>query len=401
MFFQAVRDTEKCQECGVCLEIVACAGQDESCIGCGACVLACPHTAIDLIPVEKTDTVTISIDEKEFVVPEKIPIKTALSLAGYSVGVLPDDAEMFAPCGAGACFCCAVEIEGDMYPSCVTGAEMGMHIKTLPLSGYIPKRLVGGFSGHGVGGVGTPWDAKKEKGYVEVACFAGGCNLRCPQCQNWMINYGGKGLPLTPREAAQKITEARHAFGVDRMAISGGECTLNKPWLIRYVEELKKLNPDSQARFHVDTNGSLLTPESLDQLVQAGMTDIGIDLKGLTVQTYQRITGINDQALAQIYLDNAWTAVRYFKKQYHDQVFVGVGIPFNKELIAKAEIKKMGQKLARLDPHLQVCVLDYRPEFRSTIKRPGDEEMLAVRNLLQDTGLSVVLCQTTTGQIGP
>jgi pyruvate formate lyase activating enzyme len=206
---------------------------------------------------------------------------------------------------------------------------------------------------------------------------------------------------VTPREAAQRITQARHDFVVDRMAISGGECTLNKPWLILYLEELKKLNPDAQARLHVDTNGSLLTPEYLDELIQEGMTDIGIDLKGLTVQTYQLITGINDQALAQTYLDNAWTAVRYLINQYHDQIFVGVGIPYNKELISMAEIKKMGQKLFKIDPHLQVCVLDYRPEFRCKITRPSDEEMMEVRNLLKDTGLSVVLCQTATGHIGP
>jgi molybdenum cofactor biosynthesis enzyme MoaA len=36
----------------------------------------------------------------------------------------------------------------------------------------------------------------------------------------------------------------------------------------------------------VDTNGSILTYDYLDELVEAGMTDIGIDLKSLEDHTY-------------------------------------------------------------------------------------------------------------------
>jgi len=45
----------------------------------------------------------------------------------------------------------------------------------------------------------------------------------------------------------------------------------------------------------VDTNGTLLTNEYVDELFQAGMTDIGIDIKATDVKTYCRITGIEDQ----------------------------------------------------------------------------------------------------------
>jgi pyruvate formate lyase activating enzyme len=264
-----------------------------------------------------------------------------------------------------------------------------------------PLRIVGGFQGHTVGGVGTPWEAKNQTHYVEVACFAAGCNFRCPQCQNWTTTYTGNGEPLTPHQAAIKLTRARHKYAVNRMAISGGESTLNRQWLVNFISELKRLNPDPRARFHVDTNGSLLTPDYVEELVAAGMTDVGIDLKALKLNTFQRITGLKEPTVCQFYLDTAWEAVRYLR-QKHQHVFLGIGFPYNRQLISKSEIVAMGKRLAELAPDIQVTVLDYRPEFRAQhLTRPSVREMKEIRRALKRCGLKKVLCQTPVGHIGP
>lgn len=157
-----------------------------------------------------------------------------------------------------------------------------------------PLRIVGGFTGHSVGGVGTPYQLKGYR-YIEVACFAAGCNFRCPQCQNWTTTYLSKAKTLRPREAAEAITHARKSYAVDRMAISGGESTLNRKWLLEYVREVRAL-----------------------------------------------------------------------------------------------------------DPALQVCVLDYRPQFRRMdLHHPSYDEMLEVYGVLKDVGMEVVICQTLRGYIGP
>ena len=400
MPYIASYNLDRCKDCGTCHEIVACSGRDEACIGCGACALACPNEAIEMVEEERTREVIIYVNGKATVVPERIPVKEALSLSAYPMARMPQEAGIFAPCEVGACFSCAVEIDGVVKPACITGVEDGMRIRTSLPEDYVTRRIVGGFMGHTVGGVGTPRDFK-GRGYIEVACFAGGCNLRCPQCQNWMTTYGGKGSPLTPEEAAHRMTLSRHQFGVNRMAISGGECTLNRPWLMQYITELKRLNSDSHARFHVDTNGSLLTPDYIDELVEAGMTDIGIDLKGIEVNTFQRITGLKDSSLAQICMDNAWAAVGYIRDHYKDSIFLGIGIPYNKNLISLEEVEKMGKRICAIDPDVQVCVLDYRAEFRSYIKRPSAQKMMGVRSILKDTGLRTVLCQTAYGHVGP
>ena len=189
---------------------------------------------------------------------------------------------------------------------------------------------------------------------------------------------------------------------MNRMAISGGECTLNRKWLIQYLQELKKRNPDKNARFHVDTNGSILTDDYLDELVEAGMTDIGIDLKSLELDTFSRITGVEDKDLAGKYLDTAWNAVKYLTDNYTDKVFLGIGIPYNKDLISLEEVRKMGEKITEIDEKMQVCVLDYRPAFRRTdLLRPEYEEMVSVWKLLIGIGLKTVICQTAKGHIGP
>jgi len=346
--------------------------------------------------------VTIHVDDKSLQVPSGITVKKALKLSGYRTIKFPEKEALFVPCGLGGCWSCAVLIDGEPRPACKALVRDGLCIKTSSLEEHQLRRIVHGFSGHPVGGVGTPWWLKHAHEYIEVACFAAGCNFRCPQCQNWDITYNGKGEPMTPSEAAEKMTESRKKFGVDRMAISGGESILNRGWLIEYVRALKRLNPDEGARIHIDTNGSILTKDYIDELVEAGMTDVGIDLKGCTTETFMRITAVKDRRLAERYLFTAWTAVRYLADRYESTVFTGVGIPYNAKLISLDEIGLMGKNLYEIDPDIQVCALDYRPEFkRLDLLKPSYDDMVEVHKVLKGAGLKTVICQTEYGHIGP
>ncbi len=346
--------------------------------------------------------VSVEVDGERTVVRDGITVKKAPEVTGYRLTKYPDKGSLFVPCEVGGCWSCAVLVDGELKPACITTVQEGMRIKTELPEDYAPRRIVHGFSGHTVGGVGTPWWLKGERGHIETACFAAGCNLRCPQCQNWETTYMGKGKALTPQEAAKTMTETRIRFGVDRMAISGGESTLNRRWLVRYVKELKRLNPDANARIHVDTNATILTRDYIDELVEAGMTDVGPDLKGYYPETFMRITAIQDKVLAERYLYTAWDAVRYLTQKYKGEVFTGVGIPYNKELITEREVGLIGEKLYEIDPEIQVCVLDYRPEFkRLDLVKPNYDEMIEIHAILRDKGLRTAVCQTEHGLIGP
>jgi pyruvate formate lyase activating enzyme len=369
-------------------------------------VAACPAKAREWREQEEDrPQLTVIIDGEPVAVPERSTVLAALEKLGFQISQFLGEADLTAPCRTGGCWACAVLVDGELKPSCITPVKDGMVVETgsEKLALGRPQRLVLGFSGHMVGGVGTPWIAKATRsGWVEAACFAAGCILRCPTCQNWETTFRSQGDPLTPELAAILLSQTRRLYGVPRLAISGGESTLNRPWLMDFLRSLKALNPDPEARLHVDTNSVFLTPAYLEDLVGAGMTDIGADLKGLEVATFQNISGITNMPLATRMLSQAWETVEYLLTRLWGRVFVGIGLPYNAALISPEEIAAIGARLAAWRPEVQVTVLDYRPEFRRLdLVRPGLGEMLGVKRLLERAGLQKVICQTYQGHVGP
>jgi pyruvate formate lyase activating enzyme len=412
-FYVCRRNSEECKDCGFCIEYFSCPGVgkpsidrfETACIDCGVCLVACPYQAVErVVDTVPRRQVTISVDGQPFSVPERVTVKRALELLGLEFGKFLGGTEIFAPCETGGCFACAMVIDGEIRPACVTGVRDDMAVRLDLPGNYVPLRRVSGFQPHPVGGVGTPWQVKKSgREWIEVACFAHGCNLRCPQCQNYTVTYDNVAPALMPVEAAAVLTAQRRKYGVDRMAISGGEPTLNRAWLVRFFEELRRLNPDEGARLHLDTNATVLTRDFVDGLVEAGMTDVGPDLKGLRTETFMKITEIADRKLADLYLKNAWSVTECLIDRYYPEpLFVGVGIPYNKHFISLEEVREMGERIASINSEVQVCLLDYFPTFRRVgMERPSVAEMRKAREMLVEIGLKTVLAQTIMGYIGP
>ncbi len=331
-------------------------------------------------------------------------VKNALIASNIKLSKFPDfksEEEIFMPCECGGCWACLALVNGHFTPVCITPLKEGMEIDTRTRRNEYPAlRVVSGFGVHTVGGVGTPYSLKNMKGPVEVVGFTHGCNLRCPQCQNFPIALTSGGHLTEAYEASQILLGLKELHELDRITISGGESTLNRKWLIELIKAIK--NQDEHVKIHVDTNGTILTPDYIDELVESGMTDIGIDLKSLDVSTYMNITGLGDDKLAQKFLETSWNAVKYIIDNYSSDIFLGIGIPYNKAIISKKEVKKMGEKIFKIKSDVQVCVLDYRPEFRrKDLIKPSISEMMDVKKLLNSTGLETVIVQTSSGHFGP
>ncbi|RLE71619.1 MAG: radical SAM protein, partial [Thermoprotei archaeon] len=159
---------------------------------------------------------------------------------------------------------------------------------------------------------------------------------------------------------------------------------------------------DPEARLHLDSNGTILTPDYIDELVEAGCNNIGVEPKGARVETFMEITGVRDRELAEKYLRTAWNAARYIADNYADKVYLGIGIPYNPAFMSLEEIYEIGYKIASINPEIQVCVLDYFPTFRRRdIKRPRPIQMIKVKRILNEAGLKHVIVQTSLGHIGP
>lgn len=392
-------DYSKCVGCGFCSYVNLCSSP-ESCIGCLSCYWACPRSARYVVEEEVEERlVEISVDGVRVFVPSGVALAKALEYLGYSFDK-PGSKRPSLACRTGGCWSCALLVNGSLERSCIVPVRREMRVET-DVEKSEPLRIVHGPEPHFVGGKATPWWEVDYVGYVEAAIWVAGCNLRCPQCQNYSVTYDSASPPLRPVDAAKLIVECHRNYATKGIAVSGGEPTINRRWLVEFFREVtQRVKPG--VRRHLDSNGTILTYDYIDELVEAGCNNIGIEPKCARVDTYVRITGITERDLAAKYLETAWRAVEYVYENYGDVVYLGVGLVYNAELVSLGEIREAGEKIASIDPRIQVTVLDYFPSFRRTdLKRPTVAEMLEVKRALEDAGLKTVIVQTRLGHIGP
>jgi pyruvate formate lyase activating enzyme len=201
------------------------------------------------------------------------------------------------------------------------------------------------------------------------------------------------GARMRPEEVARLLVGTAREYGVNRVAISGGEPTLNREFLVEFVRKCREYGgPD--LRVHVDTNGTVLSPDYVDELVEAGMTDIGIDVKGFRPETFAEVAGIDVKEAAE-YVDGVLRILEYLADEYLEEVFVGVGVPYNPELVDKEEVFALTDWLyEHLGEDVQVCYLDYRPEFRRRdLPLPKYEDMVELEEYAKSLGFRRVHAQ--------
>lgn len=266
-------------------------------------------------------------------------------------------------------------VDGELRRACVAPVAEGMEVVTAPgaLAEVSPRRIVSFFPNHL---------------HASVSVFTHGCNYGCGFCHNWDLSFSSTEPALTPQEAASVTQRLTGTRGNRRTGISGGEPTLNRRWLVEYIGQIRAFSPG--CRVQLDTNASLLTPDYVDELWAAGMTDFSPDLKGLELATFQRITGIGDEAVASAHLLNSWRAVEDVLQRYRGRLHVAVALPFHPDFIGIDEVRHMGERLATLQRGLDVNLIVYQPAFRMRDAAPADDEVIdAAVAVLEKAGLTV------------
>ena len=119
-------------------------------------------------------------------------------------------------------------------------------------------------------------------GHLCATIFTGGCNFRCPFCQNSdLVNV--TNLEQYGEDEIFAHLEKRKNI-IDSVCISGGEPTLN-PDLKDFIKKIKSRG----LLVKLDTNGT--KPELIKNLIEEGLVDyVAMDVKN-SRESYQKTAG--------------------------------------------------------------------------------------------------------------
>ena len=121
-----------------------------------------------------------------------------------------------------------------------------------------------------------------------VACtvFTGGCNFRCPFCQNGDLVLHGGSLPVLDEEEVFRGLRKRKGI-LTGVCVTGGEPTLQRD-LDVFLSRVKELG----YLVKLDSNG--YRPEVLQSLCERGLVDyFAMDIKS-SPENYARTAGVKE-----------------------------------------------------------------------------------------------------------
>lgn len=171
---------------------------------------------------------------------------------------------------------------------------------------------------------------------IAAVVFYGGCNFRCPYCQNTSLVSSEK-LKWQPEMSEEEIIKkiaVRSSF-IDGVVFSGGEPTLYGDSLIRVMTQIKTMQICQQLKIKLDTNGS--NSELLKTLFEKKLLDfVAMDIK-TSSERYDEITGFSE-SLSQV--DESIRTIITSKVDYEFRVTV---VP---TVISEPVLFEIGQKLS-------------------------------------------------------
>jgi pyruvate formate lyase activating enzyme len=123
------------------------------------------------------------------------------------------------------------------------------------------------------------WDKK-----VASVIFLGGCNFKCPFCQNYPLVKEAKELKELEWDTIKKKLVKKRKW-IDGVVVTGGEPMMH-PEIFGLLIKLKELGFKTK----VDTNGSF--PYPLKEAIELGLVDYAaMDIKAVLDKRYYKAAG--------------------------------------------------------------------------------------------------------------
>ncbi|MCD8154183.1 MAG: anaerobic ribonucleoside-triphosphate reductase activating protein [Clostridiales bacterium] len=167
-------------------------------------------------------------------------------------------------------------------------------------------------------------------GKVAATVFLGGCNYRCPFCQNSPLVTKVERQPEYSREEILSFLKKRRGI-LDGVCISGGEPTLS-PELPDFLLDIRRLGYEVK----LDTNGS--RPSVIKELFQNGLIQkVAMDIKACP-ENYGPATGLPSPDLSPVLETADFLLNGTLDYEFRTTVV--------KELHGEKDFKKIGRWLA-------------------------------------------------------
>lgn len=206
-------------------------------------------------------------------------------------------------------------------------------------------------------------------GRVAATVFLGGCNFRCPFCQNSsLILHPAEEVQYSPQEILSFLKKRRGIL--DGVCITGGEPTLSCE-LKRLIKEIKALGYPVK----LDSNGS--HPEVLSDLINEGLVDmIAMDIK-TSPQEYSRVCGIPNVDIRAIEESAALLMQSNIEYEFRTTVV--------EELHKEKDFEEIASWLAGARQYYLQCYRDSDGVLLSGLSAPKPETLCRYRTILNAT----------------
>ena len=142
-------------------------------------------------------------------------------------------------------------------------------------------------------------------GHIGAIVFLGGCNFRCPFCQNSSLVQRPAELPIVKEEEFFSFLKKRSGI-LEGVCVTGGEPTLS-PELPDFLSSIKSAG----YLVKLDTNGT--NPDMLGSLIAEKTVDyVAMDIKAGRAN-YGHVCGIKNPSTAESLLEKVRTSVELLK----------------------------------------------------------------------------------------
>jgi pyruvate-formate lyase-activating enzyme len=170
-----------------------------------------------------------------------------------------------------------------------------------------------------------------------------GCNFNCKCC--FSIARDPVGEPMTVEQLVNLVKKAAGDYygdtPLEEVVITGGEPTLERQYLVDLVSHLKEF----VNWIVLDTNGYFLDDAYLQELIEAGVTEVMFDLKAWDETLHEWYTGYSNRRIVEN-IRNAYGKVKLV-----------VNTVFVPGIVDDREIENIARFLAEIEDEAEI---DYR-----------------------------------------